>query len=215
MGKNLMAVEPVFRAKLAECDRAIAKFAGWSLFDELLAAPGDSRLNRAEFVQPTLSATQIALAELWSSWGVRPDFVAAHSLGEWAAAYVAGALSLEETMRVAVESSRAQAQTGTDGGMAIVELDEAEVKERIQRWSGEVFVAGCNGPTSTILSGNADRLKSIVTNWKEDGVKCSLIDVDVAAHSPCMDSALEGFKILVERPASYPSRYPVRVFRQR
>ena len=194
MGKNLMAVEPVFRARLAECDRALTKIARWSLFDELLAAPGDSRLNRAEFVQPVLSAMQMALAELWSSWGVRPDFVAAHSLGEWAAACVAGALSVEETMRVVVESSRAQAKAGAGGGMALVELAEAEVKERIKIWSGEVFVAGRNTPTSTILSGDAARLKYIVTNWKEDGVTCSLIDVDVAAHSPCMDAVLEDLK---------------------
>ena len=194
MGKNLMAVEPVFRTKLAECDRALTKIAGWSLFDELLAAPRDSRLNRAEFVQPALSAMQIGLAELWSSWGIRPDFVAAHSLGEWAAACAAGALSVEETMRVVVESSRAQAKAGAGGGMAVVELGEAEVKERIQIWCGEVFVAGRNSPTSTILSGDADRLKYIVTNWKERGVMCSLIDVDVAAHSPRMDPGLEDLK---------------------
>ena len=149
-----MAVEPVFRAKLAECDRAITKIAGWSLFDELLAAPGDSRLNRAEFVQPALCAMQIALAELWNSWGVRPDFVAAHSLGEWAAACVAGALSLrgndESGPWSPVELKR---RPGTGGGMAVVELAEAEVRERIETWSGEVFVAGCNSPTSTILSG--------------------------------------------------------------
>ena len=194
MGESLMAVEPVFRAKLAECDRALTKIAGWSLFDELLAAPGDSRLNRAEYVQPVLSAMQMALAGLWSSWGVRPDFVAAHSLGEWAAACVAGALSVEETMRVVVESSRAQARAGAGGGMAVVELAEAEVKERIQKWCGEVFVAGRNSPTSTILSGDAARLKYIVTDWKEEGAMCSLIDVDVAAHSPCMDAALEDLK---------------------
>ena len=194
MGKNLMAVEPVFRAKLAECDRALTKIAGWSLFDELLAAPADSRLNRAQFVQPALSAMQIALAELWSSWGIRPDFVAAHSLGEWAAAYVAGSLNVEETMRVVVESSRAQAQAGEGGGMAVVELAEAEVKERIQAWSDEVFVAGGNSPTATILSGDAVRLKYLVTAWKEEGLKCSLIDVDVAAHSPRMDLALEELK---------------------
>ena len=114
MGKKLMSIEPAFRAKLAECDRALTKIAGWSLFDELLAAPRDSRLNRAEFVQPVLSAVQMALAELWSSWGVRPDFVGAHSIGEWAAACVSGALSLEETMKVVVESSRAQAQAGAE-----------------------------------------------------------------------------------------------------
>ncbi len=154
----------------------------------------DSRLNRAEFVQPVLSAVQMALAELWNSWGVRPDFVAAHSIGEWAAACVSGTLSVEETMRVVVESSRAQAQAGAEGGMAVVELPEAEVKERIQIWSGEVFIAGCNSPTSTLLSGDADRLKSIVTNWKEEGVMCSLINIDAATHSPFMDSALEGLK---------------------
>jgi len=194
MGKKLMSIEPAFRAKLAECDRALTKIAGWSLFDELLAAPRDSRLNRAEFVQPVLSAVQMALAELWSSWGVRPDFVGAHSIGEWAAACVSGALSLEETMRVVVESSRAQAQAGAEGGMAVVELPETEVREKIEIWSGEVFVAGCNSPTSTLLSGDADRLKSIVTNWKKAGVMCSLINIDAATHSPRMDPALEGLK---------------------
>ena len=187
MGRNLMAVEPAFRAKLAECDHALKKIAGWSLFDLLLAAPGDSRLSRVEFVQPVLTGMQIALAALWESWGVRPDFVAAHSLGEWAAACVAGALNVEDVVRVAVESSRLQAQAGENGGMAVVELAEAEVRERIQRCAGEVFIAGSNSPTSTILSGDATRLKGIVTSWKEEGLQCSLIDVDVAAHSPRMD----------------------------
>jgi acyl transferase domain-containing protein/SAM-dependent methyltransferase/acyl carrier protein/NADP-dependent 3-hydroxy acid dehydrogenase YdfG len=194
MGKSLIAVEPVFRAKLAECDRVLTRIAGWSLFDELLAAPENSRLNRAEFVQPVLSAIQIALAELWSSWGVRPDFVGAHSIGEWAAACVSGVLSLEETMKVVVESSRAQALVGDGGGMAVVELAESEVKDRIQGWSSEVFVAGCNSPTSTLLSGDADRLKSIVTNLKAEGVLCSLININAATHSPRMDSALQALK---------------------
>ncbi|MGA8478696.1 MAG: acyltransferase domain-containing protein [Chthoniobacterales bacterium] len=189
MGRSLMGTEPVFRAKLAECDRALKKLAGWSLFNELLATPADSRLNRTEFVQPALSAMQIGLAELWISWGVKPDFVAAHSLGEWAAACVAGALSVEDAMRVVVESSRAQTQADSGGGMAVVELAEGEVKEQIRRWSGEIFVAGSNSPTSTLVSGNAAHLRSIVTMWKEEGLMCSLIDVDVAAHSPRMDSA--------------------------
>ncbi|MBV8967729.1 MAG: acyltransferase domain-containing protein, partial [Verrucomicrobia bacterium] len=100
MGKSLMAVEPVFRAKLAECDHSLTKLTGWSLFELLLSTPEESRQNGVEFIQPVLTAVQIALAELWKSWGVRPDFVAAHSLGEWAAACVAGALSVEDTMRI-------------------------------------------------------------------------------------------------------------------
>jgi acyl transferase domain-containing protein/acyl carrier protein/SAM-dependent methyltransferase len=191
MGRSLMAVEPTFRSKLSECDRALRKLAGWSLSNELLATSANSRLNRAEFVQPLLFAMQVAIAELWKSWGVRPDFVAAHSLGEWAAACVAGALSLEEAMRVVVESSRVQTQAGEGGGMAVVELTEAEIRERIKKWPGEVFIAGFNSPTSTILSGDVNRLNSLVINWKEEGVICSLIDVNVAAHSPYMECALQ------------------------
>ena len=149
-----MGTEPVFRAKLAECDRALTKIAGWSLFDELLAAPRDSRLNRTEFVQPVLSAIQLALAELWCSWGVRPDFVGAHSIGEWAAACVSGTLSLEETMRVVVESSRAQAHAGPDGGMAVVELSEAEVQDRIHIWSQETRAPVQAIPPAEALSTN-------------------------------------------------------------
>lgn len=194
MGRSLLAFEPLFRTNLAQCDRALVKIAGWSLFDELLAAPEKSRLNRAEYVQPALTAIEIALAGLLISWGVRPDFIAGHSLGEWAAACVAGALSIEETMRLAVESSRAQAQAGEGGGMAVVELPETSVIERIEPWSREVCVAGSNSPTSTILSGDAVILKHLVTTWKEEGIMCSLIDVDVAAHSPRMDPVLGALK---------------------
>ena len=183
----------MFRAKLAECDRALKKIAGWSLFDELLAAPGDSRLNRAEFVQPALSAMQIALAELWNSWGVQPDFVAAHSLGEWAAACVAGALSVEETMRVVVESSRAQAKADIGGGMAVVELAEAEVRKKTDHGLARFLSPAATARPRRFFPGMLPSW-NIVTNWKEEGLTCSLIDVDVAAHSPRMDSAARKLK---------------------
>lgn len=194
MARSLIAREPAFRAKLDECDRVLTEIAGWSLFDLLLAEPGDSRLNRAEFVQPAISAIQLALAELWNTWGVRPDFIAAHSLGEWAAACVAGSLTLEETMKVVVRSSRAQAKADIGGGMAVVELAEAELRLKTESWSEKVFVAGYNSPTSTLLSGDAGILEHLISNWKEEGIRCSLIDVDVAAHSPRMDLAAEQLK---------------------
>ena len=191
MGRSLLTAEPVFRAKLAECDRSLTARAGWSLFDLLLGASEESRFGQVEFIQPALAAIQLALAELWISWGVRPDFVGAHSLGEWAAAGFAGALTIDEVMRVAVESSRSQSVVGPGGGMAVAELTYEEVAERIQEWSGEIFIAGQNSPTSILLSGDASRLKSLNTIWKDEGLTCSLIDVSTAAHSPCMDSAAD------------------------
>ena len=198
MGKSLIASEPAFRAKLAECDRSLAKLTGWSLFDLLLAAPDELRLAGVEFIQPALTAIQVALAELWNSWGVRPDYVATHSMGEWAGAFAGGALSVEETMRIAVEASRAQANVSPGGGMAIVELPEQEVIERIKKWAGAIFIGGQNSPTSTILSGNADCLKSLIATWKNDGLTCSIIDVDVAAHSPCMNGVMERLKVSLD-----------------
>jgi acyl transferase domain-containing protein/acyl carrier protein len=194
MGRDLMREEPVFRAGLAECARALTALTGWSLFDQLLGVNDDARRNRVEFVQPALFSMQVALARLWQSWGIVPDFIAAHSLGEWAAACVAGALTLEEAMRVVVESSRAQAASGEDGGMAVVELAADEAATRIGQWPGDLSVAGCNSPTSTIISGDSARLKALVAAWKEEGILCSLIDVDVAAHSPRMGPVLDGLE---------------------
>ena len=195
MGKSLIASEPAFRAKLAECNRSLTRLTGWSLFELLLAASDEPRFGGVEFIQPALTAIQVALAELWNSWGVRPDYVATHSMGEWAGALAAGALSVEETMRIAVEASRAQSNASPDGGMAIVELPEQEVNERIKEWAGAIFVGGQNSSTSTILSGSADCLKSLIATWKNEGLTCSMIDVDVAAHSPCMNGVLERLKV--------------------
>jgi acyl transferase domain-containing protein/acyl carrier protein/SAM-dependent methyltransferase/NAD(P)-dependent dehydrogenase (short-subunit alcohol dehydrogenase family) len=194
MAKSLIASEPAFRAKLAECDRTLIKLTGWSLFDLLLAPADAPRSNGVEFIQPALTAIQVALVELWNSWGIRPDFIATHCIGEWTGAYATGALSVEETMRIAVEASRAQSHASRDGGMAIVELPEQEVRERIQEWSGEIFVGGQNSPTSTILSGNTGCLKALIATWKNEGLTCSTIDIDVATHSPFMDGVSERLK---------------------
>ncbi|HVV70624.1 MAG TPA: acyltransferase domain-containing protein, partial [Verrucomicrobiae bacterium] len=194
MGRSLMLSEPVFRSKLSECASALKGFGGWSLFDELMQPGERSRLDRAEFVQPALFSIQVALAALWQSWGIQPDFITAHSLGEWAAAHVAGGLTLEEAMRVVVESSRAQAAAGEGGGMAVVELPAEALAQRLACLAGDVCIAGFNSPTSTILSGDAGQLRALVAQWKQQGVTCSLIDVDVAAHSPRMEPILAGLQ---------------------
>ncbi|MEM7352598.1 MAG: acyltransferase domain-containing protein, partial [Acidobacteriota bacterium] len=105
MGWELAEQEPVFRQALERCDQALLGQAGWSLLDELQARPGHSRLAEIEVVQPALFAIQVALAELWCSWGVRPAAVIGQSLGEVAACHVAGILSLDDAMRVVCRSS--------------------------------------------------------------------------------------------------------------
>jgi acyl transferase domain-containing protein/acyl-CoA synthetase (AMP-forming)/AMP-acid ligase II/acyl carrier protein len=106
MGRQLLAEEPVFRAALEACDRAIQAEAGWSLLAELQAGEAESQLDRIDVVQPALFSLAVALAALWRSWGVEPDAVVGHSLGEVAAAHVAGALSLGEAVAIICRRSR-------------------------------------------------------------------------------------------------------------
>ncbi len=98
MGRQLLVHEPVFRDAMSACDRAIFAEAGFSVLGELAAEPADSHLSRLDIVQPVLFAMAVALAALWRSWGVTPDAVVGHSMGEIAAAHVAGALCLEDAV---------------------------------------------------------------------------------------------------------------------
>src|SRR5690606_4665953 len=102
MGRELLVREPVFRQTLKACEKAMRPFVDWSLLEQLALEPDDERyrLDAIDVIQPTLLSIEIALAELWRSWGVRPDAVIGHSMGEVAAAYIAGALNLEDAMRV-------------------------------------------------------------------------------------------------------------------
>jgi acyl transferase domain-containing protein/acyl carrier protein len=100
IGRQLLQNEPVFKEILAECDRLFEKNAGWSLLTELKLDQNSSRLNQFQIAQPIIVALQIALAELWLAWGIKPDVIAGHGLGEIAAAYIAGVLDLESAIQL-------------------------------------------------------------------------------------------------------------------
>ncbi|WP_042696540.1 type I polyketide synthase, partial [Azospirillum sp. B506] len=136
MGRDLLAREPVFRTALETCDAAILAETGWSVIAELQAAEADSRLGETAVVQPVLFALQVALAALWRSWGIVPAAVVGHSMGETAAAHVAGALSLAAAVRVICRRSRLLDRLRGQGAMALVELSLAEAHARLADWPG-------------------------------------------------------------------------------
>ena len=131
MGRQLLAEQPVFRAKLEECDALLQRHVSWSLLDALAAPEERSRLGETEVVQPALFAIQVALAALLESWGVRPDGVIGHSIGEVAAAHVAGALSLEEATRLVAWRGRIMQKATGLGKMTWVALPPAEAAKAI------------------------------------------------------------------------------------
>ena len=195
MGLDLLASEPVFRDVLERCDGLLAEQAGWSLLAELTADESSSRLSEPRVVQPALFAIQAALTALWRSWGIVPDAVVGHSLGEVAAAHAAGVLDLPDALRIAFHRGRLMQQVAGRGETAAVELPLEEARRLLARHGDRLAIAAINGPTSTTISGDPDAVREVVSALKARGVFAHEMGVGCAFHGPQMDAVrrdLEG-----------------------
>jgi acyl transferase domain-containing protein/acyl carrier protein len=208
MGRRLMRDEPAFLASMRRCDAAVHGVAGWSVIDELHAAADASRLDRIDVIQPVLFSVQVALSDLWRAWGVTPDAVVGHSMGEVAAACASGALSLEDAARLICCRSALMRQTSGRGAMAAAELSLSDAEAAIRGLEDRVSVAVSNAPRATVLSGDPDTIDRIMTRLTADGVFCKRVKVDVASHSPQMDVLLgdlrRGIAAIAPRAGSVP-----------
>ncbi|MEO8152059.1 MAG: type I polyketide synthase [Rhizobacter sp.] len=189
MARELVAKEPVFRDALERCDRAVRPFVEWSILDQLQLEPGSPGygLDRIDVVQPVLVSLAIAYAALWKSWGVEPDAVVGHSMGEVGAACIAGALSLEQAMQIICRRSALMRRTSGRGAMALVELSMEAARERLRGREDRVSVAVSNSPRSSVISGEPDAVREVMLELERDQVFCRLVKVDVASHSPQME----------------------------
>jgi acyl transferase domain-containing protein/acyl carrier protein len=187
MGRELLQHEPVFRSAIEECDQAIKPYVDWSLLEQLNADEAGSRLTEIDVIQPSIWAIQVSLAALWRSWGIDPDAVVGHSMGEVAAAYVAGALSLEDAARIICCRSQLLRRVSGQGAMLVVELTLDQARASIAGYKDRVSIAVSNSPTSTVLSGDQQALSAILETLEGSGTFCRWVKVDVASHSPQMD----------------------------
>ncbi|WP_171055593.1 type I polyketide synthase, partial [Nonomuraea sp. KC401] len=188
MGVELLEGSPVFAARMAECEAALAPFVGWSLTGVLRGEDGQPGYDRVDVVQPVLWAVMVSLAQVWRSLGVVPAAVVGHSQGEIAAAVVAGALSLEDGARVVALRSQAIVALAGRGGMASVPLGSVEVGELLTGWGGRLSVAAVNGPASTVVSGDVDAVDELLAHCEGVGVRARRIEVDYASHSAHVES---------------------------
>lgn len=128
MGRELYNTEPVFKATIDRISLLLSEYVDWSLTEELLADEASSRLDETEIAQPALFAIQVALVALWRSWGILPDAVVGHSVGEVAAAHVSGILSLDTAVKVIYHRSRLMQKATGQGKMAAIDLPLEEVQ---------------------------------------------------------------------------------------
>ncbi|MGW3042857.1 acyltransferase domain-containing protein [Kitasatospora sp. NPDC001159] len=204
MGRELLATEPVFRDALHRCDREVREFAGFSVVEQLGLDATASRLGEIDVLQPTMVSLQIALVALWRSWGVTPDAVVGHSMGEIAAAYTAGALPLRDALMIACRRSALLRRIVGKGALATTELPPAEAHVVAAASGGRISVAGENSPRSTVLAGDADSLAALVEELERRDVYCRVIKGTVASHSHYVDELQDDLRAALRslRPAS-------------
>ena len=208
MGRGLYQQQPVFRAAVDEVAEMFRTETGWPLLAELLAEEVQSRMVETQVAQTANFALQVGLAKLWESWGIYPDAVVGHSVGEVSASYLSGALSLREAVQVSYHRSRLQQRTAGKGGMMAVGMSAEEAGDLIRPYESRISIAAVNSHSSTTIAGDEDALREIAGALGARKVFCRPLRVEVAYHShhmdPIRDELLDSLRDLRPKPVSRP-----------
>lgn len=192
MGRQLYETEKVFKEAIDACELAFKPYADWSLVAEIFAQEDNSQLKKINVIQPAICAIQIALGRLWMSWGILPDAVVGHSMGEVAAANIAGIITLEDAARIICTRSKLMGKlSGTGGAMALTEMGPEEAGKVVEQANHSICIAVQNSPKSTVFAGNKAEIEKLLADLEEQGLFCRMVKVDVASHSPQMDAIKE------------------------
>ncbi|MFI1408231.1 SDR family NAD(P)-dependent oxidoreductase, partial [Streptomyces griseofuscus] len=198
MATELLGESAVFADAIERCAQVFAAESGWSLTEALETAAAPGTVPRVEIVQPALYAVSAALTELWRSFGVEPDAVVGHSMGDLAAAHAAGAVTIEDGARAVARWSKELRPLVGKGDMASVELPADLVAPRLADWGPDLVLAGINGPRSVLLAGATDAIERCVAELTAEGVRARTIGVSMAAHSPHMDRVVAGVRAALD-----------------
>ncbi len=200
MGRQLYETQPVFKEALDRCDEILRPYLQRSLLSLLYPdsdqdqAAENTLLNETAYTQPALFALEYALAQVWKTWGIEPTAVIGHSVGEYAAACVAGVFGLEEGLKLIAERARLMQALPPDGEMVAVFASESQVQAVIEPYLQTVAIATINGPQNTVISGQREAMQSAIAALKATGLKTRKLTVSHAFHSPLMEPMLAEFE---------------------
>jgi acyl transferase domain-containing protein len=204
MGRGLYDTEPVYREAIDRCAQLLLPLLGEDLRTRLFAADDDAAIGETRLAQPALFATEYALATLWQRWGVVPQAMLGHSIGEYVAAHLAGVMSLEDALTVVAARGRLMQQQPA-GAMAAVHLGA----DALKAWLADgVEIAAVNAPTLCAVSGPAPAVNALLERLTSAGVQAQPLHTSHAFHSAMMAPAIAPFAAVLERVALQPPTRP-------
>lgn len=206
MGWALRQQSPIVRKVLDEVDEALAGQIEVPLARLLdPSAPEAELVNRTDLTQPALFALQLALAEMWRSWGVRPSLVLGHSIGEYAAACLAGVFTVEDAARVVAARGRLMHEVTAQGRMIALTTDEARAARLVEEAGGAVSIAALNAPGQVVVAGAAEAVGEVEATARSGGIEVKSLRTSQAFHSPLMDPVVPRMEEVVRGVALRPA----------
>ncbi|NEQ05932.1 MAG: SDR family NAD(P)-dependent oxidoreductase [Moorea sp. SIO4E2] len=213
MGRQLYEQAPTFRQALDQCEQILQQYLesplNQVLYPQHPQHSSSSVLDQTAYTQPALFAIEYALFKLWQSWGINPDAVMGHSVGEYVAACVAEVFSLEDGLKLIAMRGRLMQQLPSGGEMVSVMASESQVTEAIGEYSSQVTIAAINGPESMVISGESEAIATICSKLEAMGVKTKHLQVSHAFHCPLMEPMLAEFEAVAQEVTYSQPRIPL------
>jgi acyl transferase domain-containing protein len=210
MGRQLYETQPTFRKTLEGCDEILRPYLDKPLLEVLYGKDAESSLlDETAYTQPALFALEYALAELWQFWGIIPQIVIGHSLGEYVAACVAGVFTLEEGLKLVAKRASLMQSLPQTGEMVAVFASESQVQEAIQPYSPAISIAAINGLEHIVISGERSAVKAVVAVWEAQGIKTQQLRVSHAFHSSLIAPMLDAWETEASQVQFQTPRLPL------
>ncbi|MBZ0294960.1 MAG: acyltransferase domain-containing protein [Anaerolineae bacterium] len=199
MGRQLYETQPLFRSIMDECAALLADVLPQPLLSVIYPEAGaEQLLEQMAYAQPAIFSIEYALARVWQSWGVEPTAVLGHSVGEYAAACIAGVFSLADGLKLVAARGRLMDGLAETGEMVAVFADQARVAPFITSYADRVAIAAVNAPGNVVISGEAGALAEIIAALKGEGIRSRRLAVTQASHSPLMEPMLDEFEAIAK-----------------